>query len=323
MKDYLPSNCGNWNQNNAELKNSSILDSFILNTRSADLLKADGAITMQWYSDIGHYQRGHLHLDISGVDRISLTSTKGGPGIGFNELKGQFITTGIMIPKSVENSLMTTNNLILFASRYSVEVPLELDKWVTLEIKDFSKVICRNESTTTPTTTTEVITETTIQTSTTPSTPTTLSTSQSTERTTISTQFTASEAISTTTPMTSTSKKEVTSVSTATTLTTISSTTSQTNDTKEGNPTNESEGLKILVIIVLFVIVFSVLLGIVISVVYYMNVKSKKREKDITIKVMPSNKNSRFRKSVDKRSSSGAVLPTATTSTIMTVKTDE
>ena len=73
----------------------------------------------------------------------------------------------------------------------------------------------------------------------------------------------------------------------------------------------------------LFVIVFSVLLGIVICVVYYMNVKSEKREKDITIKVMPSNKNSRFRTSVDERSSSVAVLTTATTSTIMTVKTDE
>ena len=68
---------------------------------------------------------------------------------------------------------MTTNTLILFASRYSVEVPLELDKWVPFKVKDFSSVICRTDpsrststttmstqSTTIPITASEVTTET-------------------------------------------------------------------------------------------------------------------------------------------------------------------
>ena len=244
MNDYWPSKCTERIQSKAVDKN--ILDSFMVNKKQADLLNVNGTIIMQWYDEVGYKQRGHLYFDlISGVDRIALISEE--PEIALNDYD---ITTGIVIPKSVNNSFMTTNTLILLANRLSVELPLELDKWFPLEIKDFSSDICRKESSkssTIPNTTSVVIT-----------------------------------------------------------------------------PLSETNNSKLILIIVLSIIVVSVLLA-VISVIYYMNVKSKKRIKVINRKVMPSNKKSSLGKSIDSKITPGtaSLSPSATSSTIKTVKSDE
>ena len=179
MKDYWPSMCGEWIASNVLDKNN--LDSIILNDSQADLLNVDGTIIMQSYNESGHKQKEHLLMDMSSIpSQIALTSSKKESTIGLNNLNGQFITTGIVIPESINNSFLPTNTLILFASRYSVEVPLELDKWVTFEVKYFTFDICRTDtsrsttttiwttmstsSTTTSTTSYEVSTNTTSQT---------------------------------------------------------------------------------------------------------------------------------------------------------------
>ena len=292
MNNYSPSTCSQWFPNNGMFDN--ILDTFMHNNNSADIMKVNGIITMHWFnSDRGRVQSGQLYLDmLSTKHRIALRSVQQNSRwiVTMNELEGQYITTGIVIPKSVQNSFIPTNTLILFASIYSVEVPLELDLWAPFKVKDFSSVICRTDPSRSTTTTTMSTQSTT-----------------TTERGVTTTVSTVGTSV-TTTPKT---------VSTAKTPKPISTTTSQTNDTKEANLKNESDEWKLFLMIVLTIIVVSVLLGIIIPVVYCMNVKSEKRDKPITIKVMPSNKNSRLRQSVDLRRGSG----TASSSTPSTVKT--
>ena len=192
----------------------NILDSFVLNDRQANLLDVNGTLIMQWYNESGYKQRGLVLRDISsGSTQIALASSKGESRIGFNELNGQFITTGILIPKSVNNSFMTINTLILFASRYSVEVPLELDKWVTLEINNFTSDICRTFISRTTTSTTTPFT----------SIP----------------EIEVLSTVETTIP--------TVGISVTTTPTTVSTTTlsTQTNNTEQNNPLNETNILNI------------------------------------------------------------------------------
>ena len=242
MNNYLPSYCERRAITDFD---NTILDIFFIDGKvKLKKFRSNGVIRVKWNIVPNESSKtGLLYLRMSpNGTQIALVSPSSDPTDQpletLTQLENYNITTGIVIPKSVSNSFMTRDKLILFANRYYVELPFELDKWVPLEVKNFSSVICRTdenrsitttESKTTPNTTSGVIIETTTQTPTTSSTPTTLSTSQSTEPTTVSTQSTTTET-TTTTPSTSTSEREdTTTVSTvetkSTTLSTVSTTT--------------------------------------------------------------------------------------------------
>ena len=59
-------------------------------------------------------------------------------------MKGHDITTGVLIPSDVNDSIITKGKFILFANRYSLEVSLTFDEWSDFKVTNFVDIICPN-----------------------------------------------------------------------------------------------------------------------------------------------------------------------------------
>ena len=127
MNDYLPINCSKSYLTPNFYKD--YVDFFSMHNITMYIRQTDNTISiLYWYSN---ELLGYLSTRKSTNGReIALTSQKINKQI--TKLNGHDISTGIVIPESV-NSFMTSDTLILFANRYSVEVSLDLNKWIPFE----------------------------------------------------------------------------------------------------------------------------------------------------------------------------------------------
>ena len=152
MNNHLPISC-------FTIKTSSnayegILDFFSMNNRSM-YIHRDNTIISIWYKS-GDDLLGYLSTRrSSNGTEIALTAKNTFQTL--TQLNKHNITTGIAIQKSFKQFFTTNNTLILFANRYYVEVSQQLEKWIPLEVKNLSSLICATNltlntlSTSTPT----------------------------------------------------------------------------------------------------------------------------------------------------------------------------